>query len=288
MNKKSVALVLAVGLALTVFSLTGGAQTKPLTTAAATTRVAPAPAAALLDLLPPSDLVAFVHVKRLITEAAPKVFGDDPAKLAEFNAEIDAFKTKTGIDARSFDSVAVGMRYQSPAPGVTTADTVFIAQGTFNAGALASTARLGADLLTKGKAQEEKYKGATIYIYNVSDLVHVPGLGKMSMKETAMTTLDSNTIVFGDPSAVRATLDAREGSTGGANADLIKLAQRSPNALMGFSANVPPELTANAHFGNAEITRIISSIRQAYGAVGTTADGFDMLAVARTENCVAD
>jgi hypothetical protein len=254
-NKKSVALVLAVSLSLTLFALTGGAQTRLVSTAA-TTAVAPAPAAAPLDLLPPSDLVAFVHVKRLITEAAPKVFGDDPAKLAEFNAEIDAFRTKTGIDARSFDSIAVGMRYQSPTPGVTTADTVVIAQGTFNAGALVAAGRLAA----KGKYQMN-----------------------MRVSELAVTTLDANTLAFGELPAVEATLDARDGRTGAANADLIKLAQRSPNALMGFSANVPASLSKSIDIPNEEISRILASIRQAYGSVGTTANGFDLLAVARTE-----
>ncbi|HJU53595.1 MAG TPA: hypothetical protein VJ715_03450, partial [Pyrinomonadaceae bacterium] len=235
MNKKSLALILAVSLALTVFALTGGAQTRHAV--AATTVVAPAPAAPL-DLLPPSDLVAFVHVKRLITEAAPKVFADDPAKLAEFNAEIDGFKTKTGIDARSFDSIAVGMRYQNPTPGVTTADTVVIAQGTFNAGALVAAGRLA----SKGKYQEQKYKDATIYIFTVNDHVNIPGLMNMRVRELAVTTLDANTLAFGELPAVQATLDARSAATK-ANADLMQLAMRSPNALMGFSANVPPSLS---------------------------------------------
>jgi hypothetical protein len=275
-NKKSVTLILVVSLALTVFALTGGAQAKLLT--AATTAAAPAPAAPL-DLLPPSDLVAFVHVKRLITEAAPKVFGDDPAKLAEFNAEIDAFRTKTGIDARSFDSIAVGMRYQNPAPGVTTADTVVIAQGTFNAGALVAASRLAA----KGKYQEQKYKDATIYVFTVNDRVNVPGLMNMKVGELAVTTLDANTLALGELPAVQATLDARNARSAATNADLIKLAQRAPNALMGFSANVPASLSKSINIPNDEISRILGSIRQAYGSVGSTANGFDLLAIARTE-----
>lgn len=279
MNKKSLALILAVSLALTVFALTGGAQTKPATVAAATV-TAPAPAAPL-NLLPPSDLVAFVHVKRLITEAAPKVFADDPAKLAEFNAEIDGFKAKTGIDARSFDSIAVGMRYQNPTPGVTTADTVVIAQGTFNSGALVAAGRLA----SKGKYQEQKYKDATIYIFSVNDQVNIPGLMNMRVRELAVTTLDANTLVLGELPAVQATLDARASRTAAAkaNADLVQLATRAPNALMGFSANVPLSLTKSIDIKNDEISRLLGSIRQAYGSVGATANGFDLLAIARTE-----
>jgi len=32
------------------------------------------------------------------------------------------------------------------------------------------------------------------------------------------------------------------------------------------------------------MSKLIGSIRQAYGAIGTTTNGFDMLAIARTEN----
>jgi hypothetical protein len=267
-NKKSLAVIFTIGLALMVFALSGGAHTK----------TAPA-AAAPLDRLPPSDLVAFVNVKRLITEAAPKVFADSPEKLAEFNAEIDGFKTKTGIDARSFDAIAVGLRYQNPSAGVTTADTVVIAQGTFNAGALVAAGRL----VAKGKYQEQKYKDATIYIFSVNDHVSLPGLMNMRVRELAVVTLDGNTLAFGELPAVRATLDARGSRASAANADLVRLATRSPNALMGFGANVPPSLSQGIKIPNDEISRLIGSIRQAYGSVGTTANGFDLMAIARTE-----
>jgi hypothetical protein len=273
-NKKSFALVLALSLALMSFALTGGAQTPP----AMATALAQASAIAPLNMLPPSDLVAFVNVKRLIDEAAPKVFADNPAKLAEFNAEIDKLKTRTGLDARSFSSVAIGLRYQHPAPGITTADTVVIANGTFNADTMIAAGRL----VAKGKYQEQKYNNATIYIFSVNDQVNVPGLMNMRVKELAVATLDANTLAIGELAAVRATLDAKQ-TRRGVNANLISLATRSPNALMGFSANVPQSLSQGVTIGNDEISKLIGSIRQAYGAIGTTANGFDMLAIARTE-----
>ena len=261
-------------MALVSFALTGGAQTRR-----STAFVPAAAATSPLNMLPPSDLVAYVNVKRLINEAAPKVFADNPAKLAEFNADIDQFKTQTGIDARSFEKIAVGLRYQNPSPNVTTADTVVIAQGTFNAGAMLAAGRLA----SKGKYQEQKYNDATIYIFSVNNNVNIPGLLNMRVKELAVTTLDTNTLVLGELPAVRATIDASK-TRGEANAALVQLAMRSPDALMGFSANVPPSLSKGVNLGNDEISKLIGSIRQAYGAVGTTANGFDMLAIARTEN----
>lgn len=257
------------------FVLPGGAQTRTATTTVKVQAATPPP----LSMLPPSDLVAFVNIKRLINEAATKVLADNPAKLAEFNAAIDKLKTQTGLDARSFESIAVGLRYQNPSPNVTTADTVVIASGTFNAGALLAAGRLA----SKGKYQEQKYNDATIYIFSINDQLGVPGLPYMKVKDLAVTTLGTNSLVIGELTAVRATLDASK-TRGGANADLITLASRTPNALMGFSANVPPSMSRSVSVGNDEISKLVGSIRQAYGAVGTTANGFDLMAIARTEN----
>ncbi len=137
-------------------------------------------------------------------------------------------------------------------------------------------------LASKGKYQEQKYKDATIYVFTVNDHVNIPGLMNMRVRELAVTTLDANTLVFGELPAVQATLDARTAATK-ANADLMQLALRSPNALMGFSANVPPSLSKSIDINNDEISRLLGSIRQAYGSVGANANGFDLLAIARTE-----
>lgn len=276
-NKKSFALffALAVVVALTSNAALTSAQTE---TAAVAKALPMAQISTPLNLLPPSDFVAFVNVRRLLNEAAPKVFADNPAKLAEFNADIDKFKTQTGIDARSFELIALGMRYQHPTPNITTTDMVVIARGAFNSGALLAAARLA----TQGKYQEEKYNGATVYIFKIQDQVKMLGLFKMRVSEVAATALDANTLAIGEPQSVRATLDANKAPSR-VNSELIQLAMHAPNALMGFSANVPTSLTATADFGNAEISKIIGSIRQAYGAVNATANGFDLMTVARTE-----
>ncbi len=273
MNKKSFALFLALSVALMSFALTGGAQTGTTTALAQTSSIAP------LNLLPPSDLVAFVNVKRLIDDAAPKVLADNPTKLAEFNAEIDKLKMRTGLDVRSFSAIAVGLRYQHPSPGVTTADTVLIASGTFNANTLVAAGKLAA----KGKYQEQKYADATIYIFSINDQVSILGVMNTRVKELAVTTLGTNNLVIGELAAVKATLDANK-TRGKVNTDLVNLATRTPNSLMGFSANVPPSLSNGLNVGNDEISKLVGSIRQAYGAVGTTTNGFDLMAIARTEN----
>jgi hypothetical protein len=99
----------------------------------------------LLSSLPPSDAVALINVNRLLDEAMPKLLAENPARLAEVTNELANFKTQTGLDPRSFDQIALGMRYAYPAEGVTKISTVAITRGTFNAGAIVAAGRLAAN-----------------------------------------------------------------------------------------------------------------------------------------------
>src|ERR1044072_127257 len=60
------------------------------------------------------------------------------------------------------------------------------------------------------------------------------------------------------------------------------MAMRNPNAFVSFGANGPVSLTQGKDFGNDEVNKNITAIRQAYGALGMTDNGFDLTAIART------
>src|SRR5262245_37822342 len=146
-NKKSVASIFAIifGVSFVVFasSLTFvGQRQKPK----------PAPAApGIGSYLPASDAVAIVDVKRMINETMPSILGGDQAKLAQANAEIDKFKTKTGVDLRTFNRVAVGVRYTYPNASTTKQETVAIAHGTFDAKSITASAQAAATGKPGGK-----------------------------------------------------------------------------------------------------------------------------------------
>jgi hypothetical protein len=246
-------------------------------------RTSPAPAnqattSRALAALPASDAVMLIDIKRLLNDAVPRVLANDPVRLARLNAHVEQFKAQYGFDVRSFEQIAVGLRFQSPRAGVTTTDMIAIVHGTFNSGALLAAGRLAA----KGKYKEEKYKDSTIYIFDVNDKVKMGGLFDMNVKQLAVAALDANTLVFGEPDGVRSTI-------GGSNArkrintELIQLAMRNPNAFISFGANVPASATQGKDFGNDEINKNLASIRQAYGALGLTPDGVDLTAIARTD-----
>lgn len=276
MNKKSVVSVFAIFAGVSTIILVSS-----LTFVGQRPKAKPDPTPGVGSYLPASDAISIVDIKRMINETMPSILGSDPAKLAQANAEIDKFKTKTGVDLRTFDRVAVGMRYVYPNATTTKLETVVIAHGTFDAKAVTASARAAA----AGKSREEKYRGATITIVNVNDQIKILGLVDMTINELAICTLDQNSLALGTLANVKAAIDA--GKAGRASADLISLAQKDPTAVMGFGANLSPELLAQLDVGNDTIAKDISSIKQAYGSVGSTQSNVTMMIVARTDSADA-
>ena len=114
-----------------LFALPVNTQTPP-----SRSRTATAAAPSLLASLPESDAVALVKIKRALDEAIARLLASNPSKLAAANAQLDNFKTRTGIDPRAFDQVALGVRYSYPTERITKLHTVGLARGTFNAAAI--------------------------------------------------------------------------------------------------------------------------------------------------------
>ena len=244
-----------------------------------TSATAPAPPADALSYLPASDAITLIDVRRLLNETMPGILAGDQAKLATANAEIDKFKTRTGINLRSFDRVVLGTRYTYPSPRVTKLETVAIARGTFDAKALAAAGRIAAN----GKYREEKYRGATLLIFSLNDRMKLLGLWDMRISDVAVCVLDSNSLAIGTVPNVRAAIDTgKKGDR--ANGDLVLLASRDPRAVIGFGANVPRELMAHLNVGNDTIAKDVNSIRQAYGSIGSTAGDVSVMLVARTDS----
>ncbi|HXI26042.1 MAG TPA: hypothetical protein VNG71_19470 [Pyrinomonadaceae bacterium] len=241
-----------------------------------------APAAADVgNYVPASDAIAVVNVKRMLNETMPMILGSDPAKLAQANAEVDKFKTKTGIDPRSFDRVVFGLRYTYPSPNTTKVESVAIAHGTFNANGLASAVRLAAN----GKSREEKYRGANIIIVSINDQMKVLGLFDVHVSDLAICALDENSLALGTLQNVKAAIDA--GKRGRAPADLIALATRDGNAVAGFGANLSGQLLGKLDVGNDTLAKDVSAIKQAYGSVGSTQSDVTMMLVTRTDSADA-
>ena len=259
---------------LTVFALVLAALL-PQAAQAQTPR--PKPASNTLKFLPASDAIVVVDVKRLLTEALPRVTTSDAAKSAQVDSGIEKFKVRTGIDPRSFDRVVLGMRYTYPSPNVTKIETVAIAQGNFSVTALVAAGRA----VVGGNYREEKYRGATISILSLNDQIKLAGLWDVRIHDLAVCALDANTLAMGSPAVVRRAIDA--GKNGAqSNAALAELATRDPKALIGFGMNVTRALLDNLHVGTDAVAKDVGSIRQVYGSIGSTETDFSLLLVART------
>ena len=232
----------------------------------------------VLAALPASDAVMTVDVQRLYKEALPRIYASDPAKLAEINSDIEAFKTRTGLDPRAFERVAVGVRVVQTPLGMIKLQSVAVARGTFSAAAVVAAGRIAA----KGGYQEQQYKGKTIYLFNLGQQVKLLGLRWMNL---AVVVLDANTLAFGQPERVRAAVDALGGGARVA-ADVVALAQHDPNAIIGMGGNVPAALK-QIELPSPELSKSVASIRQFYSSFGTSTSGFQMLTVLRTDNAEA-
>ena len=242
-----------------------------------------APAASgLMASLPESDAVAHVKVKQLVNEAMPRIFASNPAKLSEINAQIDRLKDRTGLDMRMFQEIALGVKFTYPAEGVTRAQTVAVANGSFSSAAMVAAGRVASN----GKYREEKYHDKTIYIFTLDEHIRLFGVFDIKITELAASPLDANTLALGDQAGVHAAIDAARGRKN-INTELIALARRDPNAIIGFGANMSEQLVSNLDIGNAPIAADLKTLRQVYGSVSTTETDLDLFLGARAVNAAA-
>ena len=242
-----------------------------------------APAApSLMASLPESDAVAQVKLKQLLDEAMPRIMANSPTRLAEVNASIERFKQRTGLDPRMFQQIAFGIRFTYPAEGVTKLQTVALANGSYNSAAMVTAGAVA----SPGKYRQEKYHDKTIYIFTLDESIRLLGVFDFKISELAVTPIDSNTLALGDPAGVRRLIDVGR-QRKRANPELISLASRDPNAIIGFGSNMSEQLVGNLYIGNAPIGADLKSLRQVYGSVGTTETDLQLFLGARAVNAEA-
>jgi hypothetical protein len=274
---KSFAVVLVFSIALAAFGMSqiGFAQKRVSGSAAGQV-------SSLLTSLPPSDAVALINVKRVLDEALPKLLAENPAKLTEVNDELAKFKTQTGLDPRSFDQIALGLQYAYPSEGTTKIKTVALARGAFNSGAIVAAGRLAAN----GKYVEQKYQGKTIYVFALERQIRLLGIWDLRVGELAVTSLDGRTLALGSLDSVKDVINASK--TGiQANAELIALASRDPNAVLGFGGNISEALLQNLRITNDGIARELTAVRQVFGTLGLTTTDLELMLAARTVDTYA-
>jgi hypothetical protein len=235
------------------------------------------PTAAAQLPLPASDAVLTLDVRALFGEVIPRSLASDKARLAQVNADVEEFKARTGIDAREFDTLAVGARIVSLPSGATKLDRVTaVARGRFRTEALVAAARAAA----KGGLKEQTHGGKTVYVATVNGPLKLFGLARMHVRELAFAVLDANTLALGEPEDVRAAIDA-QGGKGRADMSVLNF-NKDAGTFMAFAGNVPAGALAGVETGmSPSVDRAIASIRGFYGTVGSTAAGAQMMTTLR-------
>lgn len=231
----------------------------------------------LVALLPASDGVVTIDVDRLLGEGLPQILASRPEWIAEMNAKLDELRSKTAVDLRSFDQVAIGVSSKRISETEMDYDAVLLARGKFPAGGIVALAKLA----SKGEYREEKVGGRTLYIFSIKDLAEnyaekhkakdpddkkngwIDKLVKELSGELAITALNSDTLAVGSVERVRQTLD---GKTRVSN-EVIGLLAKDPNAIAKMGAMIPSGLSKFLPLENDEIGRNIDSIRQLSGSM---------------------
>jgi hypothetical protein len=237
-----------------------------------------------LPNLPESDAIAYINLRRILTEALPRVLPEK--QLAEMKSGIDKIKQTAGFDLNSIESAVMAMRFGKMTHSSPIPDFILAMRGSFSADALVALMRIG----LQGKYQEEKYGSKTLTTIKMLDLLKAgdnknTGSLPIPMSEISVTALDAGTVALGNLDYLKAGIDA-QGGQGGIKPELTALVMRDSNALFSVAGIIPPGLLASLApkeaQGNEEINKLVSGIDQVYLSLGMEGADFTLLLTIRT------
>jgi len=239
----------------------------------------------LLALLPPSDAAMAVDAKRLFAEALPQILSANQPMLTEILGKFDEIKSRTGIDYKQFQQVAIGISSIKSTENGYDFEPLVLARGQFSAAGLVTVAKTASN----GKYREEKVGARTVYVFSPQEAIDQNKgkinnskfgdlIGKFLVglnKEMALATYDNNTLVFGSLTRVREMFDAKTRIS----AEVQNLVSRKPNAIANFGALLPNGLTDFMELDDDALGKSLAGVRQLFGSMDV-ADGNTVVAIA--------
>ena len=249
-----------------------------LAIAAVAVCAATARAQGVIANLPESDGVVTVNARRLINDALPRVLTAE--QTARVQAALGKAKQIAGLDVSQIESAVVGLRLNRSAP-LSTPSMLLVMRGSFKADALVSLLKVG----FAGKFQDETYSEKTLTVMKLSDLLQAAGVS-LPATAVAITALDAGTLAIGDPSYVKAAVDASAGKNR-IKPELVQLAGREPDALISLAGLLPQGLLAKAlpkeAQGNEEMARLAGNIEQIHIGLNLDAQAFPLSLMLKTK-----
>ncbi|MFZ1701661.1 MAG: hypothetical protein WBO10_10455 [Pyrinomonadaceae bacterium] len=244
----------------------------------------------LVAMLPASDAVVAFDSKRFLDDALPKILSSNQPMLAEVMAKVTEMETRTGIDLRKFEQVAVGIALKKVSAKETDYEPVAIASGDINAGALVAVAKLASN----GTYRTEMMGERTIYVFSARDVLEntagkTPNSKIANMldgaltgltKEVAVTAMDSTTLVMGSLARVRDTLEGKSKVA----SDISALLSAKDSAVVSFAAKPPAGgLSQLLPLDNDEFGSNVDAIRYLSGSIDVSAIGTSLQLNAKTQ-----
>lgn len=241
----------------------------------------------LVAMLPASDGVVVFDSKRFVGEALPRILSGNQPMLAEVNARIAQMESATGIDLKKFDQVAVGVAIRKVGPTDVDFDSVALANGDINAGALLAVARLA----SKGNYREEKIGGKTAYVFSVKDIAattaapagsKVAGVIDRALKgltrDVAVVEMNRNTLAIGSLARIK---DAIAGAAK-PGADVTGLLSTREASILSFAVKTPGGIAQLISLDDDALGMDLNSIEYLSGALDVTPAGAAINLSART------
>ncbi|HRJ88192.1 MAG: hypothetical protein JNK51_01290 [Blastocatellia bacterium] len=231
----------------------------------------------LVSMLPASDGIVTLDVKRFFGEALPIVLAAKPTMLNEILAKVAAMQERTGIDVRQFEFIVAGIA-ANKVGDKHDVDPVMIARGGVNSATIIAAAKTAAD----NKFKEESVSGKTMYTFAAKEIAAKIAdnagnaknekatdkfYGKLS-SDLAIAAIDANTIVFGGATRVRQTLEGRSKPS----AEITTLLNRKEFSVVNFAAKIPSGMSVFLPLENDELGKSVDSIQYAFGNMDIVAE----------------
>lgn len=229
----------------------------------------------LAALLPQSDGVVVLDVRKLFDEALPQILSANEPMLKKINGEADKIKSRTGLDLRRFDRLAVGVKTKQIDGATLNVEPVLLARGLYDGSSLAEAAKMASE----GRSRTEEFAGRTVYIFSAKEIVdrNRPAAGqsnsmfeKMLDKvlnglsdEVALAAYDSNTVALGSLSRVKELL----GNSPRIENRLLEMLGQRQNAVASFGMVVPDGLSRYFELEQDELGESLNSVREINGTL---------------------
>ena len=223
----------------------------------------------LVAQLPPVDMIVTMDLQRLQSQTLPAFGALNPKMMAEINRALAEAQRESGLDPNTFETLVVGAGKLNKGPD----NLVMLIQGRFTAAeAIESGFAAAQRKNAKISRETREYEGFTVFLLKAGR-TSAKGQPVVAKQQWAVTALDGNTLAVGTFPMVQKAIEARLGRAR-VDDELVGLATRTPDALIGIGGVVPPEMLAGLTGTNDKQLAMLRGARRFAGSFNAT--GLDL------------